>query len=104
LTDSELHGPLRKESAMALVTYISPSRAATLPRQTPRRRRLKGPAHAVLRSAIKNAVAGTERDWRITQNVVGDDIIDHLDELDDRRLRVLATVYSMLLHDGGRRR
>jgi hypothetical protein len=87
---------------MALL-YLSPSTTSTPSPKTPRRRRLKGPAHAVLRSALRVAAAGTEPDYRITEDVVGDDLIDSLGKLGGARLRVLATVFSMLIHEGGRR-
>jgi hypothetical protein len=79
-------------------SQINTQSATPTPRAaSPQWRRLAGLAHRMLKSAVVYAVASTKPDWRITSDVVGCDIIDHIHELDGRCLRVLATVFSMLI-------
>jgi hypothetical protein len=72
--------------------------------KTPRRRRLRGLAHSVLRSAIWNAVASTEPDYRITEDIAGDELIDILGVLNGRGWRVFLTTASMLARNPYARR
>jgi hypothetical protein len=86
---------------MVLAVYTNGSPSSTHPR-----RRLAGTAHRgpawvsavrVLRSAVQNALEHAGPHRSATADQVGTDVIDHIGELDERSLHVLAVTFGVLV-------
>jgi hypothetical protein len=84
---------------MALISLATPHLSSHRPR-------LPGTAHhgpewksavGILRTALQNAVTHVNWQSSVTADQVGMRVLDHINELDNRALRVLAIVLGILV-------